>query len=83
MYICDLAYVTKNKILPNVCTTFVVIGTYGASGDEKRGRQKVKLHGLSLNWSAQNIHVCAYADNVSKISEAKLYRLYFQPTSLH
>ena len=30
----SLAYV-KNKILPNVHATFVAIGTYGASGDEK------------------------------------------------
>jgi len=33
---------------------------------KKCGRQKVMLHSLSLNWSAQNIHVCAYVDNVSK-----------------
>ena len=30
-----LAYETKNKILPNVRATFVAIGTYGVSGDEK------------------------------------------------
>jgi len=35
-----LAYVTKNKILPNVHATFVAIGTYRASGDEKNAGGK-------------------------------------------